>query len=137
MAFERAIAAPKRNVGAGLLDDIDAAAKKMRTDISYAARRMAIGGIMPQPAREPAIEFCKIVSEIAADAVHGAQAAHIVTRIVDETGYMSSIRSDLAEEKNKGDKDADEDPSTQLTNTEYTITTATGTHIYAIHDPPH
>src|SRR3546814_6070399 len=63
MAFERAIAAPKRNVGAGLLDDIDAAAKKMRTDISDAARRMAIGGIMPQPAREPVIEFCKIVSE--------------------------------------------------------------------------
>src|SRR3546814_6898154 len=28
MAFERAIAAPKRNVGAGLLDDIDAAAKR-------------------------------------------------------------------------------------------------------------
>src|SRR3546814_16683663 len=39
MAFERAIAAPKRNVGAGLLDDIDAAAKKMRTDIRSETRR--------------------------------------------------------------------------------------------------
>lgn len=129
MAFERAIAAPKRNVGAGLLDDIDAAAKKMRTDISDAARRMAIGGIMPQPAREPVIEFCKVVSEIAADAVHGAQADHIVTRIVDETGYMSSIRSDLAEAKNNGDKDAVEALSTRLSNIEDLINIAKGKNL--------
>src|SRR3546814_11720827 len=85
---------------------------------------MAIGGIMPQPAREPVIEFCKIVSEIAADAVHGAQADHIVTRIVEETGYMSSIRSDLAEEKYNGDKDAVEALSTRLSNLEDLINIA-------------
>src|SRR3546814_16952570 len=77
---------------------------------------MAIGGIMPQPAREPVIEFCKIVGEIAADAVHGAQADHIVTRIVDETGYMSSIRRDMAEAKNHGDKDEVAAISTRLPN---------------------
>src|SRR3546814_21132138 len=35
MAFERAIAAPKRNVGAGLLDDIDADRKSTRLNSSH------------------------------------------------------------------------------------------------------
>ena len=43
MAFERAIAAPKRFVGPQLIEEIDQAAKKMRTDITDAADRMALG----------------------------------------------------------------------------------------------
>src|SRR3546814_6332757 len=66
---------------------------------------------------------------IAADEVHGVQADHIVTRIVEETGYMSSIRSDLAEAKNNGDKDAVEALSTRLSNIEDLINIATGKNL--------
>src|SRR3546814_6858017 len=61
--------------------------------------------------------------------VHGAQADHIVTRIVDETGYMSSIRSDLAEAENNGDKDAVEALSTRLSNIEDLINIAKGKNL--------
>src|SRR3546814_17158308 len=54
---------------------------------------------------------------------------HIVTRIVDETGYMSSIRSDLAEAKNNGDKDAVEALSTRLSNIEDLINIAKGKNL--------
>lgn len=129
MAFERAIAAPKRNVGAGMLDDIDAAAKRMRTDITDAARRMALGGILRETAQAPVLEFGRIVSEIAADALHGASADVIVERIVEETGYLDSIRCDLGEAKSNGDKDAVEALNTRLTNIEDLINIAKGKNL--------
>lgn len=129
MAFERAITSQKRNVGPGLLEDIDTAAKKMRTDISDAARRMAYGGIMPQPAREPVLDFCRVVSEIASDAVHGASADLIVERIINDTGYLASIRSDLSEAKHNGDKDAVEALSTRLSNIDDLVNIAKGKNL--------
>ncbi len=126
MAFERAIAAPKRNVGATLLEDIEKAAKRMRTDISDAARRMAHGGIMPQPAREPVLEFCRVIQDMAADAVHGATADIIVTKIVDDTGYRASIQDDLKEALNNGEKDAVEALTTRLSNIDDLINIAKG-----------
>src|SRR3546814_13237404 len=53
----------------------------------------------------------------------------LVTRIVDETGYMSYIRSDLAEAKNNGDKDAVEALSTRLSNIEDLINIAKGKNL--------
>lgn len=126
MAFERAIAAPKRNVGPGLIEDIDQAAKRMKTDISDAARRMALGGIVPQPAREPILEFCKVVSDLAADAVHGAAADTIVTKIVEDTGYREAIKKELTEARFTGDKEASEALSTRLSNISDLINIARG-----------
>lgn len=116
MAFERAIAAPKRNVGPGLLEDIDRAAKAMKTDIADAARRMALGGIVPQPAQQPILDFCRVISNLAADAVHGADAETIVGKIVEDTGYRAAIKTDLAEARFTGDKEAVEALSTRLSN---------------------
>lgn len=134
MAFERAIAAPKRNVGAGLIEDIEASAKKMRTDISDAARRMAVGGIMPQPAREPVTEFCRVVAELAADAVHGASAEVIVTKIVEKTGYLAAIKDEQAEAKHNGDKEAFEALTTRLSNIGDLINIAKGKTLHEFLD---
>lgn len=126
MAFERAIAAPKRNVGAGLIDEIDQAAKRMKTDITDAARRMAVGGIMPQPAREPVTEFCRIITELASDAVHGASADVIVNKIVEDTGYLAALETDLAEARTNNDKDATEALTTRISNINDLVNIAKG-----------
>ncbi|QAY80200.1 ATP-dependent helicase [Sphingosinicella sp. BN140058] len=116
MAFERAITSIKRNVGAGLLEDIAAAAKRMRTDITDAARRMALGGIIPQNARGPVLQFCRTIASVAADAVHGELADVILTKLLEDTGYTDAIKADLAEAKENGDNDAVDALSTRLTN---------------------
>lgn len=116
MAFERAIAAPKRNVGDGLIEEIDQSSKRLRTDITDAARRMALGGIMPQPARAPVLEFCSLITELAIDAIHGAGAEHIITRIVEDTGYREAIKQELLDAKSAGDIDAADLLATRLAN---------------------
>lgn len=116
MAFERAIAAPKRNVGPQLIEEIDQAAKRMRTDITDAADRMALGGIMPNPAREPVRDFCALIRDLGADALHGDDAGHIVKRIIEDTGYGPSIREELAEAKSMGAKEDVEALVTRLNN---------------------
>lgn len=126
MAFERAIAAPKRNVGPQLIEDIDQAAKRMRTDISDAAYRLALGGIMPQPSRQPVMDFCRLVSEIAGDAIHGASAEQVVGRIIEETGYGASIRDELADAKKTGATEDVEALTTRLNNLKDLVEIAKG-----------
>src|SRR5690606_36524062 len=91
-----------------------------------AARRMALGGILPQPARQPVLDFCRTVAELAADAIHGADADVIVTKIVKDTGYGDSIKQDLADAKNTGDKEAVEALTTRLDNITDLINIAKG-----------
>lgn len=116
MAFERAIAAPKRNVGPQLIEAMDQAAKRMRTDITDAAQRMALGGILPKQAAEPVLQFCDLVRELGAEALHGNDAGVIVHRIIEDTGYGPSIREDLAEAKSTGAKEDVETLVTRLNN---------------------
>lgn len=116
MAFERAIAAPKRNVGPQLIEEIDQAAKRMRTDVTDAADRMALGGVMPMPAREPVRQFCALIRELAADALHGDDAGHVVKRIIEDTNYGPSIREELAEAKANNVKEDVEALTTRLNN---------------------
>jgi len=123
MAFERAIAAPKRNVGPQAIEDIDQAAKRMRTDITDAAYRMAIGGILSEPAREPVATFARFIVDLAADAMHGRDKAgneigaeYIVDRIVNETGYGQAIQDDLAEAEANNVKEDVEALTTRLNN---------------------
>ncbi len=141
MAFERAIAAPKRNVGPQLIEEIDQAAKRTRTDISDAAYRMALGGIMPQPSRQPVIEFCELVADLAADALHGKDAdghavgaEHIVRRIVEDTGYGQAIRDDLADAKANSVKEDVEALTTRLNNIKDLINIAEGKTLHEFLD---
>jgi DNA helicase-2/ATP-dependent DNA helicase PcrA len=116
MAFERAIATPKRNVGPQLIEEIDQAAKRMRTDISDAARRMALGSIMPSNAREPVLEFSALMKRLATDAVHDATADVIVDGIVEGTGYMKMLEDELSEAKADDRKDDVEALQTRISN---------------------
>lgn len=129
MAFERAVCAPKRGVGPGMIEEIDLSAKKMRTDVTDAARRLALGKILNENVREPVMQFCKVVSDLAADAIHGADAEIIVRKIVEDTGYGQSIKDDLAEAHNTGDKEAIEALSTRLTNIGDLINIAKGKNL--------
>jgi DNA helicase-2/ATP-dependent DNA helicase PcrA len=116
MAFERAIAAPKRNVGPQMIEEIDQAAKRMRTDITDAAYRMALGGMLTVTARQPVLDFCEMMSNLAADAVHGADAETIVRRIINDTGYGDAIKKDLAEAKANAIKEDVEALTTRIKN---------------------
>lgn len=116
MAFERAVATPKRNVGPQLIEEIDQAAKRMRTDVSDAARRMALGGIVPSNAREPLLAFSNLMRELATDAVHGAGAEKIVDGIVVGTGYMAMLEAEMAEAKADDRKDDVEALTTRISN---------------------
>ena len=116
MAFERAVAAPKRNVGPQMIEDMDHAAKKMRTDITDAAYRMALGEIIPSNARQPVREFCELIRRLGAQALHGNDAGEIVNSIITDTGYKQSIEDDLQEAKNSRAKDEAELLTTRLNN---------------------
>lgn len=116
MAFERAIAAPSRNVGPQAIEDIDQAARKMRTDITDAAYRMAVGGILKEPARIPTQDFCNLVRDLGAEALHGNDAGRIVKRIIEDTGYGPSIREQLADAKSMNAKDEVEALVTRINN---------------------
>lgn len=116
MAFERAVAAPRRNVGPQMIEDMDYAAKKMRTDITDAAYRMAVGEIIPSNARQPVKEFCELIRKLGAQALHGNDAGEIVSIIINETGYKQAIEDDLQEAKNSRVKDDVESLTTRLNN---------------------
>ena len=141
MAFERAIAAPSRNVGPQGIEDIDQAAKRMRTDITDAAYRMALGGILKEPAREPVVTFARFIADLAADAMHGRDkdgkeigAEHIVRRIVEETGYGQAIRDDLVEAESNNVKEDVESLNTRLNNLNDLINIAEGKTLHEFLD---
>ena len=134
MAFERAIGAPKRNVGPQLIEEIDQAAKRMRTDITDAAYRMAHGGISPQPSREPMMEFCNIIRSVARDAIHGADADTVVKAIVGKTGYLKAIEDDLKEAKSSGAKEEAEALGIRLSNLKDLMTIAEGKSLHEFLD---
>lgn len=124
-AFERAIAAPSRHVGPQAVEEIDQVSKRMRTDITDAAYRMAAGGILNIQAQQPVINFHKMITTLAADALHGKLADGtpmdseiIVRRIVEETGYMQWIRDALTEAKQMEAKEDIETLQTRLRNIE-------------------
>lgn len=117
-AFERAIATPKRGIGAERIEEIATVAQKLRTDVTDAARRLALGGILPENAREPVLRFTQIIEELGADAIHGGGADTIVDKILDSTGYVADLKAQLAEARATGDQDAIEEKTTRLINIE-------------------
>jgi DNA helicase-2/ATP-dependent DNA helicase PcrA len=141
MAFERAITAPKRNVGPSMIEDIDQAAKRMRTDVTDAAHRMALGGIIQEQAREPVLTFTRFIIDLAADAMHGKDrdgndigAEHIVRRIIDETGYGQAIEDDLAEAEANDVKEEIESLNVRLNNLADLVSIAEGKTLHEFLD---
>lgn len=116
VAFERAVAAPKRGVGPAIIEQITQVSKNIKTSFIDASRRLARGEMVPTNVRGPLEEFADTIDSISADAIHGADGFTIVSRIVDDTGYRAELLKELEIAKSEQEDDKIAQIDTRLKN---------------------
>ena len=115
-AFARAIAAPKRGIGPTMVEQAEATAKVLRTDVCDALRRLAVGEILPANVRDAAIAFHAAIAEAAANAIHGADGRTIIEQMLVSTGYMAELETEQAAARKAKDQERIEIVETRIAN---------------------
>lgn len=92
LAFERVVNVPKRGIGASTLAKFHQYSREQNISLYEAAKAMLAAGLCRPSIASALVEFIDFVESVRKEG--GIQPLDIAKRIIDETGYMSALKSE-------------------------------------------